>query len=252
MSTIISLDSIKETVPSVFATEPSHRMTNKYTFVPTVQILENFEREGWNISSARQMGKSIYGTHEVRFRNAQLPQVGDCFLEAIVRNSHNGMSTLKVSAGLHRLVCSNGLTVPESVSQSFAVRHSYLDFEMVKNLTEEFATKMTVIENSIGKMSSRLLTIDEQVGFVKSSAHLRWKEGKMPESIKIEDILHPLRDGDKGNDMWTTFNVVQEKFVRGGIGYRAGKRHTTMRELKHIVGTNKLNTELWELAESYC
>ena len=252
MSTIISLDSIRETVPSVFATEPSSRMTNKYTFVPTVQILENFQREGWNISSAKQMGKGAYGTHEVRFRNAQLPKVGDCFLEAIVRNSHNGLSTLKVSAGLHRLVCSNGLTVPESVSQSFAVRHTYLDFEMVKNLTQEFAVKMTVIENSIDKMSSRLLTEGEQVGYVKSAAHLRWKEGKMPQSIKIEDILKPLRDGDKGNDMWSTFNVVQEKFVRGGIGYRAGKRHTTMRELKNIVTTNKLNTELWELAESYC
>jgi hypothetical protein len=52
--------------------------------------------------------------------------------------------------------------------------------------------------------------------------------------------------------MWTTFNVVQEKFTRGGISYKAGKRHTTMREMKNIVGTNKINVELWELANSYC
>ena len=252
MSTIISLENLKQIVPSVFATEPSNNRTSKYVFVPTTEILENFQKEGWEISSAKQMGKSNYATHEVRLRNSQMPKVGDCFLEAIVRNSHNGMSSLRVSAGLHRLICSNGLTVPESVSQSFAVRHSYLDFEMVKSFTDEFATNLTSIESSIGRMSSRILTEGEQVGYVKSAAHLRWKEGKMPESIKIEDILNPLRDGDKGKDMWSTFNVVQEKFVRGGIGYRAGKRTTTMRELKNIVSTNKLNTELWELAESYC
>jgi hypothetical protein len=52
--------------------------------------------------------------------------------------------------------------------------------------------------------------------------------------------------------MWTTFNVVQEKFIRGGIKYKAGKKFTTMREMKNIFTTNKINTELWELAESYC
>jgi hypothetical protein len=252
MSTIISLENLKQTVPSVFATEASNSRTSKYVFVPTTEILENFQKEGWEVSSARQMGKSLYSTHEVRLRNGQMPKVGDCFLEAIIRNSHNGLSSLRITAGLHRLICSNGLTIPESVSESFSVRHSYLDYDMVKSFTDEFANNLTTIENSIGKMSSRVLTEGEQVGYVKSAAHVRWKEGKMPESIKIEDILNPLRDGDRGNDMWTTFNVVQEKFTRGGIGYKAGKRHTSMRELKNIVSTNKINTELWELAESYC
>ena len=252
MSTIISLENLKQTVPAVFATEPSNTRTSKYVFVPTTEILENFQKEGWEISSAKQMGKSQYSTHEVRLRNGQMPKVGDCFLEAIVRNSHNGLSSLKVTAGLHRLICSNGLTVPDSVSESFSVRHSYLDYDAVKSFTDEFANKLTVIESSIGKMSSRILTEGEQVGYVKSAAHLRWKDGKIPESIRIEDILNPNRDGDRGNDMWTTFNRVQEKFTRGGIGYKAGKRHTTMRELKNIVSTNRINTELWELAESYC
>ena len=35
-------------------------------------------------------------------------KVGDTLVEAIVKNSHNGMATLNISAGLHRLVCANG------------------------------------------------------------------------------------------------------------------------------------------------
>jgi hypothetical protein len=89
-----------------------------------MDIIENFEREGWNVSSAKQTGRGIHGLHEIKFRNGDLPNVGDTLIEAIIKNSHNGVATLNISSGLHRLVCSNGLTVPTSVSDSFKVRHS--------------------------------------------------------------------------------------------------------------------------------
>jgi hypothetical protein len=74
----------------------------------------------------------------------------------------------------------------------------------------------------------------------------------MPETMSIQEILRPNRDGDNGKDMWTIFNVVQEKFIRGGVGYTAGKRTTKMKEISNVLTRNKVNTELWELAESYC
>jgi hypothetical protein len=40
---------IKSTAPSIFATSPSSKMTNKYEFVPTDKIMEFFDREGWEI-----------------------------------------------------------------------------------------------------------------------------------------------------------------------------------------------------------
>lgn len=252
MSRIYSLDDLKQTVPAAFSTKASPKMSNKYVFVPTIDIVDKFNQEGWNVYSAKQVGGGQYGVHELRLRNSELPQVGDSLIEAIIRNSHNGLSTFNVSAGLHRLVCSNGLTVPTSVSDAFSIRHQSFDLGEVKRLTDDFAQRLPVIQNSVNKMKSRELTEGEQVGFVKSATAIRWKEGKAPSTIKIEDILQPLRDGDKGNDMWTTFNVVQEKFVRGGVQYMAGKRSTSMRELSNIYTRNKVNTQLWELAESYC
>ena len=50
---------IKSIAPSVFATEPSSKMTKKYTFVPTDQVMEFFDREGWQISSVKQTGRGI-------------------------------------------------------------------------------------------------------------------------------------------------------------------------------------------------
>ena len=38
---MITLDQLKSQTPSVFATSPSTKMSDKYVFVPTMDILEN-------------------------------------------------------------------------------------------------------------------------------------------------------------------------------------------------------------------
>jgi hypothetical protein len=156
---MITLETLKQNVPSIFTTTQSPKMSDRYVFVPTYEIMENFQREGWELSTARQSGKGIYSMHELRFRNGELPKVGDSLVEAVIKNSHNGLTTFSVSAGLHRLVCSNGLTVPTSVADSFKVRHKNFELDDVKRLTESFAAKLPMIQNSVEKMMSK--TMDE-------------------------------------------------------------------------------------------
>jgi len=247
---IMTLDQVKEVAPSVFATSASPKVSNRYTFVPTVDIVENFQREGWDIASVRQTGKGIHGLHEIKFRNGELPNVGDTLVEAIIRNSHNGMSTLSVSAGLFRLVCSNGLTVATSAADSFRVRHAGFELDDVKRLTEDFSKRLPVIEGSVNRMMERELTIDEKIDFVRKSAEVRWKTGSVPATLDYEEILNPLRDADNGDSLWQVFNVVQEKWVRGGIQYKSNSgRKTKLRTLNDILNTNRINTKLWDLAE---
>jgi hypothetical protein len=72
-------------------------------------------------------------------------------------------------------------------------------------------------------------------------------------SLNVEDIIRPVRDEDNKRTLWNMFNVVQEKFVRGGVSYQSNRgRSVTMRKLDNIHKVNKLNTQLWELAETYC
>ena len=61
----MNLETLKENVPSIFATSQSPKMSGKYVFVPTYEIMENFEREGWNLASAKQMGRGIHAMHEL-------------------------------------------------------------------------------------------------------------------------------------------------------------------------------------------
>jgi len=249
---MLSIETLQEVAPSVFATSPSPKMSSKYTFVPTIEVVENFDREGWKVYSAKQVGAGSYAQHEIRLRNGELPQVGDSLIEAVIRNSHNGISAFSVSSGLHRLVCSNGLTVPTSVADAISVRHMNFDLSTVRQITDQFAERLPIIQRSVGKMETTFLSEGQLVDFVNKSAMIRWEKGSIPK-FKLEDFLRPERDGDVGNSVWKTFNVIQEKFVRGGMKYNSKKgRVVSMRELKNFYNINKVNTGLWELAESYC
>ena len=247
---MITLDQLKSQTPSVFATSPSTKMSDKYVFVPTMDILENFEREGWELASAKQVGRGIHSVHELRLRNGELPKVGDTLVEAIIRNSHNGMASFRVSAGLHRLVCSNGLTVPTALAESFNIRHSRFDLDEVKRLTESFAGKLPKIEGSVKRMMEREMTIDEKIEFVRKSVGIRFGQDKVLNELQIVGLLTPNRDEDQGDDLWTTFNVVQEKYIRGGIETTSQRgRRTKLRGLENIMAVNQMNTKLWTLAE---
>ena len=234
---MLSIETLQEVAPSVFATSPSPKMSDKYTFVPTIEVIENFDREGWKVYSAKQVGKGNYAQHELRLRNGELPQVGDSLIEAVIRNSHNGISSFSVSSGLHRLVCSNGLTVPTSVADAISVRHMNFDLGMVREITDQFAERLPVIQRSVGKMETTFLSEGQLVDFVNKSAMIRWEKGSIPK-FKLEDFLRPERDGDAGNSVWKTFNVIQEKFVRGGMKYNSKKGRVVSHDYIILIISN--------------
>lgn len=251
--TNMTIDNLKTIVPSVFATAPAPKMSEKYTFVPTLELLESFDREGWKVSSAKQMGKGLYASHQLRLRNGAMPNVGDTLIEAIISNSHNGLLKLSVSAGLHRLVCSNGLTVPTAVSSKISVKHMRVDLGSVRQITDEFAIRLPMIEKSVKRLSETILTEDQAVSMATKAVSLRWESGNLPVGMTISQLLEPARKEDEGMSAWQIFNTLQEKLVRGGLRYSTEKgRRNTMKELKNFQKVNTINTELWELAESYC
>jgi hypothetical protein len=60
------------------------------------------------------------------------------------------------------------------------------------------------------------------------------------------------RAEDKGDDLFTVFNVIQENLMRGGLSYqRQNGRHATTRGIKTMDNELHVNQRLWSLAESY-
>ena len=77
-----------------------------------------------------------------------------------------------------------------------------------------------------------------------------------PENAPVlpEQLLSERRYDDKGNNLWTTFNVVQENIMRGGLkgitrGGNGRIKRTTTRPVKALDRNIKLNQALWFLTE---
>ena len=43
------------------------------------------------------------------------------------------------------------------------------------------------------------------------------------ENLNVEDLLSPTRQGDRGDELWKIFNVVQEKLIKGGLVFNDKK-----------------------------
>jgi len=247
MNTSLNLEVLKTKVPAIFAEGPDPRMSNRYNFANSREILENLVDSGWQINSAKQVGESQYSAHQVILRHNDFNNVGDVLPQIMFNNSHNGTSKMDISMGIFRLVCSNGLVVPASVANSISMKHVDLSTNFTEIMTNDFFTKIPTIFNRMGEMQDRKLGQREIEEFAHRAVNLRFE--KSAKNVNVEDILMPYREEDKSNDLWTIFNVVQEKVIKGGVRFQNSNRRS--KPIANFINDNKLNTQLWEIAEEY-
>ena len=241
----ISLDSLRQRVPAIFTKTPSPKVSNRYSFADSEYYLQKFIDADWFIHSARQVSKSEYAPHQVILRNKDIATVGDLLPQLIFTNSHNGIKKMTMDTGIYRLVCSNGLVVPTSITQSLSIKHIDLGDSTTDTIVNSFYEKVPIIMNNIDRMRNKILTNDEIDNFTYNALQIRFINAV---GININDVVKPSRIEDYSDDLWTVFNVVQEKIIRGGIQLPS-KRHS--RPINNFVNDNYINTKLWQLAEQY-
>ena len=111
----LSREALQRLAPSILATGAHPRVTSRYQFISTLDLIQGLEPEGWlpvQASESRARTEDRYGfvKHLLRFRrfDGRLPLVGDSWPEIVLVNSHDGSCTYQLHTGLFRLVCSNG------------------------------------------------------------------------------------------------------------------------------------------------
>lgn len=242
---MISLNSLRERVPAIFTKTPSPKVSDRYSFADSEYYLQKFIDADWFIHSARQVSKSEYAPHQVILRNNDIATVGDLLPQLMFTNSHNGIKKMTIDTGIYRLVCSNGLVVPTSITQSLSIKHIDLGDSTTDTIVNSFYEKVPIIMNNIDRMRNKILTDDEIDNFTYNALQIRFTNAV---GININDVVKPLRLEDNSDDLWTVFNVVQEKLIRGGIQLPSKRRS---RPINNFVNDNNINTKLWELAEQY-
>lgn len=263
-----SLEDLRKVVPSAFSDAHDPKRSDRYSFLSTQTLVESVMKNGWELDTARQNGRSPYSRHMIRFKNDSLGLIDvrsdKLRPQVILDNSHNGSSYAQFHMGIFRLICTNGLVVslPGAYS-NMKIRHMGADTLEIKRILEETIEHYVNVSANIRNMQEVILTNDQREEFaIRAVAyrepHLFVKEDgtidykKVTASTPPSNILTPLRPEDSGNDLWRTFNVVQEHTVKGGYERRSESgRISTTKGMTNAARNVKFNKTLWELAESY-
>lgn len=259
---VLSLEQMYKASPSVFASKPWHKKSDKYRFIPTINVVERMIEEGFvpvraSQSRTRIEGKENFTKHMVRFRSlshiGNNLTVGDSIPELVLINSHDGASSYQLMAGIFRVVCSNGLIVCSSSFGDIRTRHSgQKDLaEEVIDASYEVIEHMPEVAGQIEKFNAIELQKGEQIAFAKACSIVHNTAiDYSPEQLLVNRRAEDAADGKGNRSLWKTYNVIQENILRGGIsGLARNGRQRETRTIKSVHEDIRTNKALWTLTE---
>lgn len=258
-------DHMRAAAPSIFASGKHVSRSERYTYIPTIEVLRELRNEGFEPfmvaqSRSRIEGKSEFTKHMIRMRHATgiTPQarVRPEVNEIILINSHDGASSYQMLAGVFRFVCCNGMVVGD-IAEDIRIPHKgNIQNEVIEGafcVLEDFE----IVDEHAEAMKSIQLESHEEQAFATAALALRFGErsasdrGVQPAPpITATQLTQAQRPEDLGSSLWSTFQRVQENLIRGGqAGRSAQGRRLTTRPVGSIDRSVSLNRALWILAE---
>lgn len=260
--TPMTIDQVAQYAPSALQTQPHSSRSERYGFQSTVAIIEGLRNEGFEIfgageSRTRQDARRGYLKHMLRFRHVtsfgQMTKE-DFIPEVVLVNSMDGSSIYKILGGIFRMVCENGMVVADSLIQAVCVRHTVNMVQGVLEASFAIAQQTSKAVGVIDEWRGLQLTNGEQTSLAVAAHTLRFAdtEGHINTPIRPEQLLQIRREEDRGRDLWSTHNRIQENALKGGLTARADRfsRRVSTREVKAINQDVRLNQALWSLSTS--
>ncbi|EIM93469.1 hypothetical protein WQE_49523 [Paraburkholderia hospita] len=248
----LSDEEIGEVAPSILAHSAHESRSDRYSHIPTVDVLDALRKEGFQPfmvcqTRVRDDGRRPYTKHMLRLRHADQIS-GSEANEIILLNSHDGTSSYQMLAGMFRFVCKNGIVCGDNVSD-IRVPHKG---DVVGQVIDGAFKVLDSFESAAQRRADMVGTVldeGEQTAFARAALTLRYDEDK-PAPVTERQLLAPRRIEDRASDLWTTFNRVQENILRGGLhGRNENGRATTTRAVTGIDQNIRLNRALWVLAD---
>lgn len=250
-------DQMARMAPSIFAETPSHDVSNRYQFIPTINVVRNLQHEGWfptKVQECRVRSDENRGfqKHLIRFSRKEMILNGER-IELVLVNSHNRTAAYQLMVGVYRLICSNGLIVGDTFNK-VSVKHINFDPNEIIEASFQIAENASQISDSLNEMKAIDLTQPERKIYAESAALVLYDDLKdCP--FDSDKLLRPKRYQDHNrNDLWHTFNIVQENIMKGKIrGQKQNEngqlKKTSTRKITSIDRNIKINKALWNLTE---
>ena len=253
-------DQMRQVAPSIFATGKHASRSERYSYIPTIDVLRGLQKENFRPvmvaqGASRVEGKADYTKHLIRLRHGE-PNQRDEAQEIILINSHDGVSAYQMLAGLFRYACANGLVVGDVV-EDLRIPHKGQVQDRVIEGAFRVLDQFQAVDEHTDAMKALPLQPAEERAFATAALALRFGEntvadfgGHTAAPVTAEQLIEARRPEDLGHSLWHTFQRVQENVIRGGQSGRGPKgRRLHTRPVNSIDRNVSLNRALWLLAE---
>lgn len=267
----LTKEELQKACPAAFKTEPTNpNVSDRYVQANTETVIDDLAKLGWFPVQAKQCrtnknSSGIRSLHMIAFQNPDVkivkqgPDGGetvDSWPRIILTNSHDGFNSFKFLLGMFRLVCSNGLIVGDTELVNMSVKHINYDFETLRDIVKTAIEQVPNIVCKMNAMKNTVLDDEQKVELAKNVVKIR-KGIEDDQKFEIDektimDILDPMRKDDKSDDLWTVFNICQEKMIKGEYYDTNAKQKTRkQRKITSIKKDIDFNQRLWSIANSF-
>lgn len=255
----LSESQLRQKAPSIFAEKGIETLSRHYNHMPTSRVIEDMAKLGWGVIDGKQIKSKKsdgFQKHLVVFRNESIVITSDdgdtVYPQILLTNSHDGRSSFVFRAGLFRLICENGLVVATEEFENVSIRHTGYTFDELRKQIKEMVMQLPLTVESIRKMKSVELDEKKAQEFVTEALKIRFTKEQFEGYVfNINEILEPTRKEDEGKDLWSVFNVVQEKLLSGDFQYQAmNGRDRKARKVKNFHMDIDINQKLFALADT--
>ena len=252
--TTLTLEEATNLVPAIGAQSPSEKVSERYQFVSTRDILSRVQKDGWMITNATSQNRSPYAQHRVTLVHENDLATTNSDDEGIPRiemfNSHNLSKRLMFAIGFFRFVCSNGLIVASGPAETIRIKHRFSGDRLseIMEQVSQISGKFPAIKDTIEDFKAREMSHDEQATFAQYAIKGRFNyRPEMPKRFRdmgrtVEKLLQVRRPEDAGDSVWSVYNRVQENLVSGIQGFS--------RPIRGYSDSVRVNQLLWKGAET--
>lgn len=230
----------------------NQRISSKPFQIESLDAIREFQRQGWNVAGAlenRGENRKV-ANHFIKMEHPDFTMLNkkgqtEAVATMNIQNSCNGSKPMELDLGVYRLVCSNGAIAHTSYSNA-KVPHSEKGQYDLQEILCDLGIRTQGVMEEFNKLKESELTPAEAISMAADAARIRF--GKDVE-FDVSQLLNIVRDEDKGDDVWTVFNRIQENLTQAHrITDENGAMYGAVTDSREDT---RINKELFQLAHAY-
>ncbi len=247
-----SIEQAAQFAPAIIGTSRAEHLTDRYQVAPTAEIVQTLGAHGWELAAVSSLSKRTKNPetakHGLRLVNRALaPTESGDLPQLVLRNAHDGTSSLWMRIGFYRFACANQTVVGSTVGNVRILHRDYsrsVLLDAIAHLLDRLPAAMAALSS----WQAFTPTQEAKAKYLEQAAALRWDAEEF--SVRIGERAR--RYEDRGETAYHLFQRAQEDLIRGRVTV-VTKETRAIRRARAVGAldeSTRINTGLWDLTSA--